>query len=292
MKTIKVLLGIVVAFLVLIFTGCQEVENDHSSNLVIKITDAPFPIDMIDEASVIITKVEIRNEAGEDSTGNPFRTLMEDSLKFNLLELRNGITADLLDVEIPAGTYDLIRLYVTEARISVKGHDTYNVKVPSGSQTGIKIFIEPGLRVAGGLTAEVLLDFNVDKSFVLKGNMNTPAGFKGFNFKPVIRAVNNTKSGVVEGIVMSADTTLLENAAVWIEQDTVITTAYSDTEGYYAIPGIPAGLYTLSATKEGFDTVSYSGIEVVEGNLTIQDFILTAVVADTTSSVADTTSVK
>ncbi|MCK5137510.1 MAG: DUF4382 domain-containing protein [Bacteroidales bacterium] len=258
----------------LYFTGCQEADNDQTGRIIVKITDAPFPIDLIDEASVTITRVEVRNEA--DSTGNPFLTLFEGSMEFNLLDLRNGVTADLLDVEIPVGNYNLIRIYVENASISVKDFDTYTVKVPSGSQTGIKVFIKPSLKVAGGLTAEVLLDFNVDKSFVLKGNMNTPAGIKGFNFKPVIRAVNNTTAGVVQGVVMDTDSVLLSDVSVWIEQDTVVTTAYTNDEGFYAMPGIPAGQYSLSALKEGFDTLTYNNVEVIEGNFTIQNFMLEA----------------
>lgn len=266
------LFGIVVGLFILFSTGCQDLDNDQPGNIVVKITDAPFPIDMIGEATVRITKVEIRTENADD--GYPFITLLEDTLEFNLLELRNGVTADLVDMDIPAGSYNLIRLYVDKASISVIDHETYEVKVPSGAQTGIKIFMEPALRVAGGLTSEVLLDFNVDKSFVLKGNVNTPAGIKGFNFKPVIRAVNNTTAGVIEGVVTYADTVLLPDVSVWIEQDTVITTAYTDTTGFYAMPGIPVGFYTVSAVKEGFDTVSYADVEVVEGNLTVQNFVL------------------
>jgi hypothetical protein len=134
--------------------------------------------------------------------------------------------------------------------------------------------MEPDLHVAGGLTTDVLLDFNVEKSFILKGNTKSPAGIKGFNFKPVIRAVNITTTGTIEGMVTNSDTAI-QAASVWIAQDTVITSAFTDTVGYYAMPGIPAGLYTLSATLDGFDTVIFEGVEIIEGNLTVQDFTLT-----------------
>ena len=234
---------------------------------------------MIDAAMVTITKVEIRKLSEGEELGYPFITLLEDTLEFNLLELRNGITADLVDMEIEPGNYDLIRLYVDEASLAVKEGDTYKMKVPSGAQTGIKLFVEPPIHVAGGLTADVLLDFNVERSFILKGNANSPAGIKGFNFKPVIRAVNNTTAGTIEGMVTNSDTALA-SAYVLLEQviqeDTIeITSASTDVDGYYAMPGIPAGLYNLSATLAGFDTVIYEDIEVLEGNLTVQDFILT-----------------
>ena len=283
MKKIKLLLGILSVLTLLFASACQDLDSvkdtDQQGHLIIKLTDAPFPIDMIDSAMVTITKIEMRKKSEGEELGYPYITVLEEPVEFNLLELRNGITAELVDMEIEAGNYDLIRLYVEEASLTVKEGETYNMKVPSGSQTGIKMFMKPDLHVAGGLTTEVLLDFNIEKSFILKGNTKSPAGIKGFNFKPVIRAVNITTSGTIEGMVTNSDTAL-ENAYVLLEQvvdlDTFeITSASADESGYYAMPGIPAGLYTISATLEGFDTVAYEGVEIIEGNLTVQDFILT-----------------
>lgn len=276
--------GMLAVLGIVFFTGCQDMDHPDDMNgmngkVVLKITDAPFPVSMIDSAIVAINKVEIRKKSEGEELGYPFITVWEGYEEFNLLELRNGISAELAEFELEAGHYDLIRLYVDEARLVVKEGDTHSMKVPSGAQTGIKLFIEPALLVAGGLTTDVLLDFNLEKSFVLKGNTSSPAGIKGFNFKPVIRAVNNTTAGSIEGLVMNSDTAL-ENASVLLEQvvdlDTLeITTALTDTAGYYAMPGIPAGIYQISATLAGFDTVVVEGLEVIEGNLSIQDFTLT-----------------
>jgi hypothetical protein len=287
MKKMKFLLGIISIMGILFFTACQDMDNlsDKKGNLVIKITDAPFPFHMIDAATVYINKVEIRKKSEGEELGYPYFTVYEveegeDPLEFNLLDLQNGITADLVDMEIEAGNYDLIRLYVEKATLAVKDGETYTMKVPSGAQTGIKVFVEPDIRVGGGLNATyLLLDFSVEKSFVLKGNANSPAGIKGFNFKPVIRAVNMSTAGSIEGMVTNSDTAL-ENAYVLLEQvvdlDTFeITSASADETGYYAMPGIPAGLYNISATLEEFDTVIVEGLEVIEGNLTVQDFVLT-----------------
>lgn len=274
-KTLSIIA--VLGSFILFFMGCQEVANNQTGRIVVKITDEPFPIELIEEASVTITKVEIRNE--QENEENPFITLFEGSETFNLIELRNGLMAEFLDLEIPAGNYNLIRIYVENASIAIKDFETYSVKVPSGSQTGVKMFIKPSLKVAGDLSAEVLLDFSLDKSFVLKGNMDTPAGIKGFNFNPVIRAVNNTTAGVVQGIVTDVDVVPLSEVAVSIEQDEVLSTAYTDEEGFYAILGVPAGQYSMLALKEGYVTATVDEVEVVEGNVNIQDFVLEMVEA-------------
>jgi hypothetical protein len=282
MKNMRLLLGMMAALGFVLFTGCQDMDNgnnDQETRLLIKLTDAPFPIDTIDAALVNITKVEIRKVDEGEEDDYPFVELEIEQENFNLLDLQNGITADLVDTEIEAGNYDLIRIYVDEVGLRIKEGETYDLKVPSGQQTGIKLFVEPALRVESKLTSYVLLDFNVEKSFVLKGNIYSPAGIKGFNFKPVIRAVNLTTAGTIEGMVMNSDTAL-ENAHVLLEQvvdeDTLeITTRFTDDTGYYAMPGIPAGFYNLSATLTGFDTVAFEGVEVIEGNLTVVDFTLT-----------------
>ncbi len=276
MKKIQFILLIAISYSMLLLNGCQKDNNTEGTGyLIIKVTDAPFPIEYVEEALVRIIKVEIREKKSED--GYPFLTLMEDTVTIDLIDLRNGVTAVLLETDIPVGEYDLVRLYVDHAGITIKDWDTYFMKVPSGAQTGIKIFMSPSIRVEGGLTSELLLDFDISKSFVLKGNMSTPAGIKGFNFKPVIRAVNNTTAGRVEGVVSDTANVLLEDASVWIEKDTVISTTYTDSIGQYALIGIPAGSYSVFATKEGYDTVTFSDIEVFAGNKTLQDFELTPI---------------
>ncbi len=266
-----ILIGLIMGFVL----SCEEDYslNDGYGILRISIFDDPFPIDLIESANVTITKVEIRNK--DDRDDYPFITLLEDTLEFNLVELRNGITAKLVEAEVPVGVYDLLRLNVSGSSIEVKDFATYDMKMPSGEETGIKIYIDHGITVEGGTTSDLLLDFNLEKSFVLKGNINTPAGIRGFNFKPVIRAVNNSWAGTVQGIVSDTALVAIKDASVWLEAaDTVLATAYSDEKGFYALPGIPVGSYAIFATTEKYDTVT-SNIEVKAANLTIQDFVLT-----------------
>jgi hypothetical protein len=270
----KLFFTFLAATLVLIFNGCNKTNDDGNGRLVVKVTDAPFPVNFIESATVTIIKVEIRKAGDGISDGNPFTVLWEGSETFNLLELRNGVAEELLDLEIPAGEYNLIRLYVDEASLKVKDGDNFNLKVPSGRQTGIKIFIRPGLVVEGGLTTELLLDFDLSGSFVMRGNIDSPAGIKGFIFKPVIRAVNNSTAGRLEGKVTDKNNAKIKAASIIVKQDTVVASAIADTMGYYAIIGLPSGTYSVLAAKENFDTVKVDGVKIVGGNRTILDFIL------------------
>lgn len=260
--------------MVLIMPGCNKTNDSGNGRLVVKITDAPFPVDMVESAEVTITKIEIRKAGDGICDSIPFLVVWEGSETFNLLNLRNGVVEDLLDLEIPAGEYNLIRLYVDEAGLKVKDGDNFNLKIPGGRQTGIKIFIRPGLVVEGGLTSELLLDFDLSRSFVMRGNMSSPAGIKGFIFKPVIRAVNNSNAGRLEGKVTDKNSIKIKAASIIVKQDTVVASAIADTMGYYAIIGLPSGTYSVLAAKENFDTVKVDGVKIVQGNRTLLNFVL------------------
>lgn len=272
----KILTIILAATFVILISGCDRTHDlSGAGRLTIRITDDPFDIDLVESAEVTITKVEIRKVMGDNEEGNPFIVLSEDTVTVDLINLRNGLTAELLTTEVPAGEYDLIRLYVDEASLAVKDYpEPFSVKVPSGKQTGIKVFIAPALNVSGALTNELLLDFDLSNSFVIRGNMKKPGHMNGFIFKPVIRASNNTTAGRIEGFVKDTAKVKVKSAKVWIETDTVVASAVADTMGFYGMLGVPAGTYTLYSWKEGFDTAKYNDIKVFAGNRTIRDVIL------------------
>lgn len=272
-------LFIVLLSLTFLSTACTSTTNtsDDTGSLTVAMTDAPFPIDLVAEANVTINKIEIRRDSTQDENENPFTVLSEETQSYNLLELQNGVKASLVDLEVETGSYDLIRLYVSEASVVLKDGATHDLFVPSGEQTGIKIFIDPSITVESNVSTELLLDFDVAKSFVVKGNMNSPAGIKGFNFKPTLRAVNASTSGRLEGAATDTSSAALANVQVSAIQDSTIGNAFTDSTGSYAIIGLKEGLYDLQATKAGYDTLNVTGVEVKAGSATTTDFELTPV---------------
>lgn len=278
---IKTLAVLALIFAGIAFYGCEETTteelNSTSGKLKILLTDAPFPADMVEEANVVINKIDIRKMNHEDD-GYPFITLKEEEMSFNLLELTNGVTAELVDIELDPAEYDLVRLYVSEASILLKDGTEHDLFVPSGAQTGIKIFIDPAVEVAGGLTTELILDFNISKSFIVQGNPNSPAGIKGFIFKPVIKATNKATSGRLEGFVTDTSDVVLEEAEVNVlAADTVYTSSFTDEFGAYTVIGIDAGTYNVAFAKEGYVSDTIKDVEIIEGNTTNLNAQLTPV---------------
>lgn len=55
-------------------------------------------------------------------------------MEINLLELTNGVTELIADLEV--GTYDEIRLHAVDAKVTLKDGLDYYLKIPSGSCSG------------------------------------------------------------------------------------------------------------------------------------------------------------
>lgn len=275
---------------ILLFISCSDDAtngSDKTGRLSVRLTDAPFPYDMVSEANVTIFKVEARKVSDEDETEgmdsesddtSPFVLLMESEIDVNLLELTNGTTEMLADLEVPAGTYDLVRVYVKGINVVLTDGRTFDLQVPSGEQTGIKVFIKPALTVAGGLSSDLLLDFDVSRSFIAKGNVKSVDGINGFNFKPVIKASNMSTAGTLLGNVSTVEEEMsaaLEGAQISVyASDTLNTTALSDADGNYAVMGLEAGSYNVFAEREGYIGSDTLEIQITAANNTVVDFVL------------------
>ncbi len=258
--------------------GCSngdEMSSD-TGKMTIQLTDAPFPHDLVAEANVTIFKVDARKN--DEQTDESFVVLMEQEIEVNLLDLTNGITETLVNTNVPVGTYDLVRVYVKGVNIVLTDGTTYDLKVPSGEQTGIKVFIKPGLTVDGGLSADLLLDFDVSRSFVAKGDSKFLTGITGFNFKPVIKASNMSTAGTLYGEVTTLEAEIpvaLEGVQVSVfAADTLNTTTFTDETGAYMVMGLMAGSYDVMVDLDGYSPQSAEDVEIITANKTLQDFEL------------------
>lgn len=283
------LLGLIFFGLII---GCEEngPENEEellkSGKIVFKITDAPFPSELVAEANITVDWVSLKADSlnvdidEDDEMENPdfyFIELAEDS-SFNLLELSNGITALLGEVVVPAGHYKEIRMHIKDAEVILTDGSVYDLKIPSSNASGLKIKINPSLFLNEGEIVELLLDVDVSRSFIVRGNLNHPKGknnVKGFIFKPVIRAVPQFVSGQISGVVSDTSNVVLENAFLaLLDNEDTVTTALTSAEGFYSIIGIPAGNYSLSCNKEGYIQNISDNIEIKAGDFIEENFNL------------------
>ncbi|NBB75635.1 MAG: DUF4382 domain-containing protein [Bacteroidetes bacterium] len=193
----------VVLVFALALVGCDAAgtaESDpavsgETGTLHVHLTDAPG--DLL-EAHVTITRVAIvptEDSASGDAEDGGIEVLSEDSMSVDLLTLQNGVTEALGEIEIPAGDYSQIRL-VTSKEASVYYEDANGekqeaeLKLPSASETGIKVNLPAFTIDEASDEVEITLDFNVEDSFVQRGQ-----GMGSYLFKPVVHTESMSING-------------------------------------------------------------------------------------------------
>lgn len=79
---------------------------------------------------------------------------------------------------------------------------------------------------------------------------------------------NPTPRGHLHGVVTSHDGALLDRVSLTLRSKTdgAIEMRATDRDGVFAFDEIPAGLYSLEATKEGFERMTVHPIVVVAGS--------------------------
>jgi len=189
---------------VVLATACSQVDDPVAGNgdaaVRIFLTDAPS--DYIGAAEVTISSVRLVPD--DDDTG--FVELLgadETPMTFDLIELQDGVNALLAEKLVPAGTYSQLRLIVADATVTLidgytfdDGTVTQTLFVPSGAETGIKVKTNGVIEAEEGLVTVMVIDFDVDHSFVINGDPETPAGINGILFTPELTEVSRTEQSL------------------------------------------------------------------------------------------------
>lgn len=289
MKKFNYLLAMVILLITLSCSKDTVLEKSFG-NLTIKITDAPMPYSQFMEVNVTIDKMEIGNSADMNS----FMVLTDQQMKFNMLELVNGLTETMADTQIPEGEYNTIRLYISLTEMIMKNGDSFSynmmtegfsgnhmmqngVMINSDTRT-VDINLENSLMVSGGSQGECLLDIDIDSSFMLEGvnyvdmgmNGGMMMNMSGFTFMPNMRFVDMSTTGTIMGTVHS-DTGNVENATIALMQNgSTYTSTHTDANGHFSLIGIPHGIYTINAEAEGY-IMSPTDNEMNMGEINMMD---------------------
>jgi hypothetical protein len=144
----------------------------------------------------------------------------------------------------------------------------------------LKIKINPSLEIVEGMEGEILLDFDVSRSFKTTGNMHSKNGIKGFMFSPVVRCVNSSvvTSGI-KGVVTTVSENVIDSIAgasvILFSGTDTITSALTSEKGYYEMLGIEPATYTMRCIFEGYDTLQVDNVVVEKGIVLEQNLVLT-----------------
>lgn len=233
--------------------GCSD-EPSATGTLVIQLTDAPFPYDMIAIADLGVDGVEVHVRA-MDGGQSGFHVLSDSSQVFSLLDLSNGVTAFLGEVELPVGEIDQLRLLVSSASVGLLDQRTFDLNVPSGESSGLKVFFDPPIHVVANEETNVLIDVDASQSF--RSIPASPARvdeITGFQFHPVLRVSVTDNASILAGrVTASADDAPIRGATVSLWEDgSLVTSTATDLNGEWMMLGVEPGAKILRAEAAGF----------------------------------------
>ena len=244
-------------------------DSDDSSGpgngtLSVRLTDKPFPFSEVSSVNVFVVRVDAKvatttdddAEDAADMTG--WTTIATPNDDFDLLDLQNGVTANLGTATLPTGTYRGFRLIIDPSKSSVTLNNGADVDVmwPSAAQSGIKINLDQDIAVTEDGSV-MILDFDVGRSFVMRGNSITQ---NGLLFKPVIHAVATDVTGSIAGVVRGdlLTGTLVAGATVELltlgsllddsDPDHVVASTVTDANGAFKFTFVMPGTYVLRVT--------------------------------------------
>ncbi len=256
-----------------------------TGSLSVGVTDAP-----VDDASAVVVQfdgVAIKRAGDNEQVIN-----FSAPKTIDLLALQGGNAAALLQgTTVTAGDYEWMRLLVNATGNDLASYlrktdgTQVPLRVPSGSQTGLKLV--SGFTVPNGGTATFTIDFDLRKSITQPQAAGSP-----YLLKPALRVVDNTQVGTVTGTVASS---FLQDAScpatgavnvVYVYAGTgatpddiggsgtqpVTTANVTTTNGTasYTAAFLPVGSYTLAFTcqagsdnPEANDTIVFLGARSV-----------------------------
>lgn len=242
--------------------GCSDATSpDGDARLTVALTDAPS--DYFQSVSLDVGAVELVPADG------PPVTLTDAGGTHELLDLQNGVTAELANQTIEAGTYVQARLILNEVDLTLAdgyslsdGDSELKPMIPSGAQTGIKINLssadndsEAGVEIRSGETI-LVVDFDIEQNFVVEDADPNDGVVDNVLFTPLLRATVSDVAGTVSGTVTSdSDGSGLESETVRAtltdsdlleELQTDEATATTGSDGSYTIHFLAPGTYDVS----------------------------------------------
>jgi len=241
----------------MILAGCDSVGTNAAGNtgtLEVRMHDAPANYDQV---NVSIKSVEVNNT--KDDTG--WVEISSPQKTYDLLKLTNGATTLLGSKELPVGTYEQIRLILNKDGNNVVVNGTqHDLKIPSGSQTGIKLNVNAEIKP--DITYKLLLDFDASRSVVEAGNQHSGVRYL---LKPVVDATNEATTGIISGVVNPADSKSFVYAIAG--SDTMSSTKADTTDGSFKLIGLNEDSYTVSVdpSNEIYQSKDTTGVKVTVG---------------------------
>lgn len=290
-----------------LLAGCSSGSgsSDGSSDGTLSLGISDAPMDSALEVVVKFTKVEL-----QPSDGDRITIEFDEIQEIDLLDFQGKDAFWLFEKEeVPAGKYNWIRLYVerdnreegnvfgTTSYVNFEVDGKFNLAIPSGPQTGLKLV--SGFTVPVGGATELAIDVDLRRALF---KPSAPVWDDYYFLRPAMRLASMDTVGHLQGEItselMADNPGCQEDGAVYLYEghdqspsdvfgdDGPLTTALlaEDEEGIYGyqIGYLLAGDYTVALTCEAdqderdtdeeIDFIDQQNVDIVVGETTEANF--------------------
>ncbi len=233
-----------------LFYSCeQESEAPGTANVRISMVDAPGDFD-----SLIISVEEVFiNVSGSSSDWQELENFKPGS--YDLLKLVNGKEWVLGATAIPEGRLSQVRLLLGDGTRLYTDDTVYVLKVPSADRSGLKINVNEFLE--GGISYNLILDFDARKSIIRNGNSGN------YTLKPVIRGKLDSKTGAIKGRVMQDS----QKRRIYAVRGIDTFNTYTEINGEFLFRTLDPGIYDITIPNESRIDLTISEVSVRAGEV-------------------------
>lgn len=259
--------------------GGGSAGSGGTGTLKVSLTDAPAC--GYDNVWVTVTKVRVhRSDAAGDSDSGWSEVAVDPGSRgrrIDLLELQNGVLADLGQMALPAAHYSQVRLVLADNKdvpdanqlVLSSTKERVLLDTPSAQQSGLKL--KHGFDVEAGTEVDLVLDFDACRSIVKAGNSGK------YNLKPVITAIPVLTGSIAGAVDPEA---ARANASVSLQRfdptSGVVSVVRATTvraDGSWMLSPVPVSPpngpgYNLVIGSSGYGNVVYTNVPVATGATT------------------------
>lgn len=229
-----------------------------SATVRASLTDAPAC--GFDRVFVTVERVRIHaSSTAEESSAGWTDIFVNPPKKIDLLELTNGVTAELGQTPIAPGDYTQVRLVLRangSTLVPTGGTET-TLQTPSAVQSGIKV--NRPFSVEANRRADLVLDFDACRSVVQRGNSS-------YSLKPVVSGhlVDSTIEGAVDPIVAGVTVSVQKNGQV------IRSTVPAAGTGAFSVPFLDSNQspYDVVVTAADRSTAVITGVPATRSSVT------------------------
>ena len=258
---------VLIAMLVACENNIADNESD-TGDIVIRAFDAPFQGN-VEHIYLNIIEVSVHKTVSdnESDTTAQWITLSDVDTTLDFLELVNGEMATLIQTKLDVGHYSQLRLLLGDSSAIVVEGNSYELKVPSRSQSGVKLNL--GFSIEPDEITEIYLDFDAERS------INKHPSEDRYSMQPTFRVFKSVLSGTIAGTVINTSGVGLQNISVYAVAGDDSVATLSNESGVYKLI-LLSGTYTVSAAGYEMSTdTTYQAVELNTGDqLTGFDFIV------------------